>query len=285
MPPKNTGKRNKVASKPPDPHLDAASKPPDPHRDAALRMFFGKKNQQMSQDNEIPTQRDSQCSNDSEKEYKSTKVNIEKHLDQVDEVVVVPLTLSLSDSEIFNDSDSFPGSQQSTPRVHSCQTGFSRSLTSGSEANTEIDDPEPLRSGNFEDEDFASDEIKDLYTTSAALEKVTLGGKDNPIYGRFTMNSFASVLAILKSHCSLDRKTTRFIDLGSGMGMPALHAAPFVEISIGIENVKLRKHVSIRSLSTFLLFKFNHFLLSCFTETVVREFTQRNFTKNTFIRP
>lgn len=94
--------------------------------------------------------------------------------------------------------------------------------------------------------DFYGPGLKDLYRTILKCQGGLTGGANgDPIYGNFTFQSMADVLAAMRKHCELRREDTYFLDIGSGMGLPVQHAAQFVKMSIGIESVQLRVEVKI----------------------------------------
>jgi Histone methylation protein DOT1 len=72
------------------------------------------------------------------------------------------------------------------------------------------------------------------------IRKLTgsLGGNAShgPIYGELTMGSMQKVINLMKEHASFN-SSSRFIDVGSGIGKPSLHVAqdPGVLFSYGIE--------------------------------------------------
>jgi Histone methylation protein DOT1 len=61
-------------------------------------------------------------------------------------------------------------------------------------------------------------------------------GSFGPIYGELTMGSMQKMINLCKEHAELD-ETSRFLDVGSGIGKPNLHVAhdPGVAVSVGIE--------------------------------------------------
>jgi Histone methylation protein DOT1 len=61
-------------------------------------------------------------------------------------------------------------------------------------------------------------------------------GSHGPIYGELTMGSMQKMVNLMKQHAGLC-ETSRFIDVGSGIGKPNFHVAqdPVVEFSYGIE--------------------------------------------------
>lgn len=77
-------------------------------------------------------------------------------------------------------------------------------------------------------------------TAYSLIKKVTgtLGGGANngPIYGELTEHALQRVVEVLKQMCGLDR-TSRFLDVGGGIGKPVIHLAqdPGVRVAIGVE--------------------------------------------------
>ncbi len=79
-------------------------------------------------------------------------------------------------------------------------------------------------------------------------------GSTGAIYGELTIGSMQRVLNFLIEECELD-KSSRFIDVGAGLGKPNFHAAqnPNVRLSVGIELEDIRYQVQMnphRSLLT-----------------------------------
>jgi hypothetical protein len=68
-----------------------------------------------------------------------------------------------------------------------------------------------------------------------------IDGAQGPIYGELTQSSISKILDYLVSHCQLGENSV-FMDIGSGLGKPNLHAATITNIkySIGIELVDSR---------------------------------------------
>lgn len=66
----------------------------------------------------------------------------------------------------------------------------------------------------------------------------TIGGNGShgPIYGELTMGSMQKMINLMKQHTGFD-STSKFIDVGSGIGKPNLHVLqdPGVDFSYGIE--------------------------------------------------
>ena len=81
------------------------------------------------------------------------------------------------------------------------------------------------------------DNVRQVY---GIVKKLTgsIGGNasSGPIYGELTMHSMQRMINLMKKHTDFDH-TSRFIDVGSGIGKPNLHVAqdPGVEFSYGIE--------------------------------------------------
>lgn len=90
-----------------------------------------------------------------------------------------------------------------------------------------------------------------------AIRKQTgsLGGNaaGGAIYGEITQASFQRVVDYLKENCELS-KTSRFVDVGSGLGKPNFHVSvdPGVQVSFGIELEELRWHLSMHNLRSVL---------------------------------
>jgi Histone methylation protein DOT1 len=81
---------------------------------------------------------------------------------------------------------------------------------------------------------------KNVRHVYSIIKKLTgsIGGNGSfgPIYGELTMGSMQKMIGLMKEHTELNT-TSRFIDVGSGIGKPNLHVAqdPGVEFSYGIE--------------------------------------------------
>jgi hypothetical protein len=81
------------------------------------------------------------------------------------------------------------------------------------------------------------DNVKQVYSI---VKKLTgsIGGNGSfgPIYGELTMGSMQKMINLMKEHTNLGT-SSRFIDVGSGIGKPNLHVTqdPGVELSYGIE--------------------------------------------------
>ena len=83
----------------------------------------------------------------------------------------------------------------------------------------------------------------------------TLGGNGTTgaIYGELTIGSMQRVINIMIDKCGLNSQS-RFIDVGSGLGKPNLHASqdPQVRLSVGIELEKIRWHLAMYNLTSIL---------------------------------
>jgi hypothetical protein len=82
-------------------------------------------------------------------------------------------------------------------------------------------------------------------TAYALVRKVSgsVGGNGSfgAIYGELTMGSMQKMIDLMKTHTTFD-SSSRFIDVGSGLGKPSIHVAqdPGVEFSYGIEMERSR---------------------------------------------
>lgn len=104
---------------------------------------------------------------------------------------------------------------------------------------------------------FHSDSIKRMYhIMRTSGDKLDPGNHRDGIYGEITSGCMAIILTLLEKHCGLNKEESRFLDLGSGLGKPVQHAAPFVSMSVGIEQVDDRnavRHFTITSAVHHLL--------------------------------
>jgi len=91
--------------------------------------------------------------------------------------------------------------------------------------------------GRLTTEIIVKDNVKQVYGIVRQLTG-SLGGNGShgPIYGELTMGSMQKMVNLMKEHTEFD-SSSRFIDVGSGIGKPNLHVAqdPGVEFSYGIE--------------------------------------------------
>eukprot|EP00607_Mallomonas_marina_P010014 CAMPEP_0182422864 /NCGR_PEP_ID=MMETSP1167-20130531/8682_1 /TAXON_ID=2988 /ORGANISM="Mallomonas Sp, Strain CCMP3275" /LENGTH=472 /DNA_ID=CAMNT_0024601297 /DNA_START=33 /DNA_END=1451 /DNA_ORIENTATION=+ len=78
-------------------------------------------------------------------------------------------------------------------------------------------------------------------------------GYDGAIYGELTMHSMQKIIDFLVSTCHMS-SSSRFIDVGSGLGKPNFHAAqyPGVRVSIGVELEDIRWKLAMHNLDSFL---------------------------------
>jgi len=83
----------------------------------------------------------------------------------------------------------------------------------------------------------------------------TIGGNGNggAIYGELTIGSMQKVIELMKEHTNFN-KSSRFIDVGCGLGKPNLHVAqdPGVEFSYGVEMERVRWLLGICNLNQVL---------------------------------
>jgi hypothetical protein len=99
-----------------------------------------------------------------------------------------------------------------------------------------------------------------LFTINPAVRKAykivqkatgALGGNGatGAIYGELTMHSMQKVINFMIENCDLS-SASRFIDVGSGLGKPNVHAAqdPCCRISIGIELEEIRWQLGMQNL-------------------------------------
>lgn len=81
----------------------------------------------------------------------------------------------------------------------------------------------------------------------------TLGGNGTTgaIYGELTMGSMQRVINLMVEKCAMTEQS-RFIDVGSGLGKPNLHAAqdPQVRLSVGVELETIRWHLAMYNLAS-----------------------------------
>jgi len=91
--------------------------------------------------------------------------------------------------------------------------------------------------GKYVEQNPVQGNVRLVYATVSKLTG-SLGGNGShgPIYGELTMSSMQKMVNLMKKHTNFD-KSSRFIDVGSGIGKPNLHVMqdPGVEFSYGIE--------------------------------------------------
>ena len=94
---------------------------------------------------------------------------------------------------------------------------------------------------------YISPEVAQMY--SIMRKKFgTLSGYSDYIHGELTIGAMQHVINFLKEHCEFN-KSSRFIDIGSGLGKPTIHVTldPGVRLSVGIEVQKDRYEMSIQN--------------------------------------
>ena len=93
---------------------------------------------------------------------------------------------------------------------------------------------------------FQSKRVDQVYKSTAKYNgALGASGYNGPIYGELTQHSMHKLLEIMIDNCQLST-TSRFLDVGSGIAKPNLHALQFpgVSLSIGVEIEKLRWQVT-----------------------------------------
>ena len=91
--------------------------------------------------------------------------------------------------------------------------------------------------GHLVTETYVKESVKTVYKIVKKLTGSIGGnGSHGPIYGELTMGSMQKMINLMKEHAEFS-SSSRFIDVGSGIGKPNLHVAqdPGVEFSYGIE--------------------------------------------------
>lgn len=78
-------------------------------------------------------------------------------------------------------------------------------------------------------------------------------GYTGAIYGELTMHSMQRVIDFLVAECEF-KSSSRFLDIGSGLGKPNFHVAqdPGVRLSIGVELEEIRWQLAMHNLQTAL---------------------------------
>jgi hypothetical protein len=78
-------------------------------------------------------------------------------------------------------------------------------------------------------------------------------GSTGAIYGELTMGSMQKCINILTDKCEMN-SSSRFIDVGAGLGKPNFHAAqdPAVRLSLGVELEEIRWKLSMYNLDKIL---------------------------------
>lgn len=99
-----------------------------------------------------------------------------------------------------------------------------------------------------------SKEVQKLYSVIQKRSGAVGGyGHNGPIYGEITMGTFQKILNFLRD--SLDfTSDSAFLDIGSGLGKPSLHAAvdPGCRLSFGLEVEELRWQLSMHNLRSVI---------------------------------
>ena len=98
---------------------------------------------------------------------------------------------------------------------------------------------------------------KNVHETYKIISKLTgsVGGNGSfgAIYGELTMGSMQKMVDLMKTHTAFD-SSSRFIDVGSGIGKPNLHVCqdPGVDFSYGIEMERSRWMLGMTNLKAIL---------------------------------
>ena len=108
--------------------------------------------------------------------------------------------------------------------------------------------------GKLVDQIECTPNVKKVYRIVGKLTGSIGGnGYSGPIYGELTMGSMQKMINLMTKYTGLS-SSSRFIDVGSGIGKPNLHVAqhPGVEFSCGIEMEHVRWALSITCLNAVL---------------------------------
>ena len=139
----------------------------------------------------------------------------------------------------------------STPDEHGARLVRRAILTPQGEASSKKDekevDKEPkakrrLAFGRFILETPCQKNVQDIYKMiSKRTGSVGGNGSFGAIYGELTLGSMQKMVDLMKIHANFS-SSSRFIDVGSGLGKPSLHVCqdPGVEFSYGIEMERSR---------------------------------------------
>jgi hypothetical protein len=145
--------------------------------------------------------------------------------------------------EPSNDDEDDNTSKVALPRALFESPGPRPVAVTPSKKQAEVDaDAEPgakrkLIFGRMVTERIVPENVKQVYGIVRKLTGSIGGnGSHGPIYGELTMGSMQKMVNVMKEYTGLDT-SSRFIDVGSGIGKPNLHVAqdPGVEFSYGIE--------------------------------------------------
>jgi hypothetical protein len=141
-----------------------------------------------------------------------------------------------------NDDEDGNTAQGTLPRALFDSPGPRPVAITPSKKQAEEEDAEPgakrkLIFGRLVTERIVPENVKQVYGIVRKLTGSIGGnGSHGPIYGELTMGSMQKMVNLMKEYTGLDT-SSRFIDVGSGIGKPNLHVAqdPGVEFSYGIE--------------------------------------------------
>ena len=154
--------------------------------------------------------------------------------------------------------------EQKSPRrdlfsVAETATAVTPSSATKRKAGTSISsekEPSAKRSlfGRFVEPIKCQQNVKDMYSIVRRLTGAIGGnGYSGPIYGELTMGSMQKVIDLMVKETNFS-SSSRFIDVGSGIGKPNLHVAqyPGVEFSCGVEMEQVRWSLGMTCLRAVL---------------------------------
>lgn len=154
--------------------------------------------------------------------------------DDVTARLVTPATAKRADQ---NDAATVPEAADEVRRALFPAGGVASITPSKAEKPRVVEAKRKIIFGHSVVEIEVKDNVRQVYTI---IKKLTgsIGGNGSfgPIYGELTMGSMQKMVNLMKEHTGFD-SSSRFIDVGSGIGKPNLHVAqdPGVEFSYGIE--------------------------------------------------
>ena len=129
-----------------------------------------------------------------------------------------------------------PNTKRSSPRKHRTsatakgKSPLARALCGGSHGGR------PTKAPVREADAVVQQRVKTLYSLIQRTNKVGGEGMGGAIYGEITIGSMTKMMHYLKEHTDFGPDSV-FIDVGSGLGKPTMHAAvdPGCRLSLGVE--------------------------------------------------
>jgi len=129
-----------------------------------------------------------------------------------------------------------PNTKRSSPRKHRTsatakgKSPLARALCGGSHGGR------PTKAPVREADAVVQQRVKTLYSLIQRTNKVGGEGMGGAIYGEITIGSMSKMIAYLKENTDFGPDSV-FIDVGSGLGKPTMHAAvdPGCRLSLGVE--------------------------------------------------